>query len=148
MIGQLPPEAKAVIEHRVAELGCPAVYPEPATMKQNAQELEGEGRKGKGERRDGVKDSPSPHLPIPPFPHSPVTPTSFPHWVESQGIRYPLPLPGEIQLHNSALAIAALQILRQQGWKISDGAIADGMAKNPMARPPAMVHLAWAQNSD
>jgi dihydrofolate synthase/folylpolyglutamate synthase len=40
-----------------------------------------------------------------------------------------LPLLGEIQLTNSALALAALQILQQQGWQISAHAIANGMAK-------------------
>ncbi len=49
-------------------------------------------------------------------------------WVEYEGIRYPLPLWGEFQLMNSALAIASLQILQQQGWKISENAIASGMA--------------------
>ena len=46
-----------------------------------------------------------------------------------QGIEYPLPLPGEVQLTNSALAIAACQILQQQGWKISTEAIQTGMSK-------------------
>lgn len=45
------------------------------------------------------------------------------------GIEYPLPLLGEIQLNNSAIALAALQILQQQGWEISPQAIANGMAK-------------------
>ena len=49
-------------------------------------------------------------------------------WAEYEGIRYPLPLWGEFQLMNSALAIASLQILQQQGWKISEEAIASGMA--------------------
>ena len=48
---------------------------------------------------------------------------------EYQGIKYPLPLLGDIQLSNSAIAIASIQILRQQGWKITDQAITSGMAK-------------------
>ena len=44
-------------------------------------------------------------------------------------IEYPLPLPGEVQLTNSALAIAALQILQQQGWNIPTTAIQKGMGK-------------------
>jgi len=44
-------------------------------------------------------------------------------------IKYPLPLLGDIQLMNSALAIAALQILQHQGWKITAEAIANGMGK-------------------
>jgi dihydrofolate synthase / folylpolyglutamate synthase len=43
--------------------------------------------------------------------------------------KYPLPLPGDHQLINSALAIATLNILRQQGWVIEDKAIVEGMAK-------------------
>ncbi|MEP0958907.1 folylpolyglutamate synthase/dihydrofolate synthase family protein [Microcoleus sp. FACHB-1515] len=42
-------------------------------------------------------------------------------------ITYPLPLLGSHQLINSSLAIATLQILRQQGWQISDQAIGQGM---------------------
>jgi len=45
------------------------------------------------------------------------------------GVTYPLPLLGQFQLANSALAIAALQVLQQQGWQISPTAIAAGMAK-------------------
>ncbi|MBW4574778.1 MAG: bifunctional folylpolyglutamate synthase/dihydrofolate synthase [Aphanothece sp. CMT-3BRIN-NPC111] len=86
VVGLLPPEAKAVIAQKIAQLGCPAVWPQPARQI-------GEG------------------------------------WAEYQGIKYPLPLLGDIQLINSALAIAALQILCSQGWKISEQAIAAGMAK-------------------
>ena len=44
-------------------------------------------------------------------------------------IEYPLSLPGEVQLTNSALAIAALKILQQQGWNIPTKAIQQGMEK-------------------
>ena len=50
-------------------------------------------------------------------------------WARYQGIKYPLPLPGDVQLSNSALASAALQILQQQGWPIGLEAIQAGMAK-------------------
>ncbi|MFB8792388.1 MAG: hypothetical protein U7123_26960, partial [Potamolinea sp.] len=50
-------------------------------------------------------------------------------WAEYEGIKYPLPLLGEMQLSNSALAIACLQILQQQGWKIPPEAITNGMSK-------------------
>lgn len=50
-------------------------------------------------------------------------------WAYYEGIEYPLPLLGAIQLSNSALALAALQILQQQGWNISKSAIVAGMAK-------------------
>ncbi len=46
-----------------------------------------------------------------------------------QGINYPLPLQGNIQLTNSALAIATLKTLQSKGWQIPLKAIQDGMAK-------------------
>jgi dihydrofolate synthase/folylpolyglutamate synthase len=48
-------------------------------------------------------------------------------WAEAGGIQYPLSLLGEMQLTNSAIAIALLRVLRQAGWKISDDAIVRGM---------------------
>ncbi len=92
VIGSLPPEALAVAEKRIQELGCPAIFPSPAIELKTAETQRTQ------------------------------------RWVEYEGIRYPLPLWGEFQLMNSALAIASLQILQQQGWKISEAAIASGMA--------------------
>lgn len=43
-------------------------------------------------------------------------------------MQYQLPLEGAIQRQNSALAIAAIQRLHEQGWEISDAAIAKGIA--------------------
>ncbi len=48
---------------------------------------------------------------------------------EEKTIKYSLPLKGEIQLINSALAIAALGIIQEQGWQISEKAIVEGIAK-------------------
>jgi dihydrofolate synthase/folylpolyglutamate synthase len=90
VIGQLPPEAKAVVDCRVAALNCPVVYPKAATLVE-------------------------------------------PGWAEFRGIRYPLALQGDIQLQNSAVAIAALQFLQAQGWRISDAAIVEGMANTRWA---------------
>ncbi len=50
-------------------------------------------------------------------------------WANYQGIRYPLPLLGHFQLFNSALAIAAIQELRQQGWSISQESLEQGMGQ-------------------
>jgi dihydrofolate synthase / folylpolyglutamate synthase len=56
-------------------------------------------------------------------------------WAEYQNIensaliKYPLPLQGQIQLTNSALALAALEILQKQGWQIPEVAIVNGIAK-------------------
>jgi dihydrofolate synthase / folylpolyglutamate synthase len=49
-------------------------------------------------------------------------------WAEFDGVKYPLALLGEMQLTNSAIAIATIQTLRQAGWQISDAAIVEGMA--------------------
>ena len=62
-----------------------------------------------------------------------VEPAKFSHhnsgYAQYQGIEYPLPLLGEVQLSNSALAMASIQILQQKGWKISTAAIQAGMKK-------------------
>jgi dihydrofolate synthase / folylpolyglutamate synthase len=50
-------------------------------------------------------------------------------WAIASDISYPLPLLGDVQLVNSSLAIAALKILQQQGWAISNAAIQTGMAQ-------------------
>ncbi|MBD1825705.1 bifunctional folylpolyglutamate synthase/dihydrofolate synthase [Cyanobacteria bacterium FACHB-DQ100] len=89
VIGQLPDEAASVIDRRIADLNCPAVYPEPAKLS------------------DG--------------------------WAHQGTLKYQLPLQGDIQLHNSALAIAAIQLLRQQNWNISDSAIVNGIRNTKWA---------------
>jgi dihydrofolate synthase/folylpolyglutamate synthase len=45
-----------------------------------------------------------------------------------QGFEYPLPLLGNHQLINSAVAIATIQSLRNQGWEISDEVMRQGLA--------------------
>lgn len=60
---------------------------------------------------------------------------------DSTIIKYPLPLQGQIQLNNSALALASLEILQQQGWHISEEAIAQGMAKTKW--PGRMQWINW-----
>ncbi len=50
-------------------------------------------------------------------------------WAVTDGLSYPLPLLGDMQLMNSALAIATLKILREQGWKLTDVAVQAGMAQ-------------------
>ncbi|MGF1568181.1 MAG: bifunctional folylpolyglutamate synthase/dihydrofolate synthase [Nodosilinea sp.] len=47
----------------------------------------------------------------------------------NETLTYPLPFPGEHQLSNSAVAIAALYRLREQGWDIPAAAIVHGMAQ-------------------
>lgn len=50
-------------------------------------------------------------------------------WAKYQDLEYPLPLLGEVQLSNSAIAIATIKNLQQQGWKIPELAIQTGMNK-------------------
>lgn len=109
VIGQLPPEAKAVVEGRVKELDCPSVWIKPAV------ELPQPSQGGEGE--------------ISSLTQGEIKREFHARWAEYEGIQYPLPLLGDIQLSNSAIAIATVQILRSQGWKITDAAIHNGMAK-------------------
>jgi dihydrofolate synthase/folylpolyglutamate synthase len=88
IIGQLPPEAAAVVKSRLVELNCPSVWVEGAKPLESDQS-----------------------------------------WAIYQDISYPLPLKGEIQLLNSAIAIATLQILQQQGFNLTTSQIQAGMAK-------------------
>ncbi|MBE9005933.1 bifunctional folylpolyglutamate synthase/dihydrofolate synthase [Fortiea sp. LEGE XX443] len=64
-----------------------------------------------------------------------------PGWAEYHTLQYPLPLQGQIQLTNSALALATLEILQQQGWQIPTSAIINGMAKTKW--PGRMQWLTW-----
>jgi dihydrofolate synthase / folylpolyglutamate synthase len=72
---------------------------------------------------------------------------SHPGWAEYQSIhnskliKYPLPLQGQIQLTNSALALATLEILQQKDWQISEEAIINGMAKTKW--PGRMQWVNW-----
>ena len=50
-------------------------------------------------------------------------------WAKFANIEYPLPLLGDVQLTNSAIAITAIKILQQQGWVIPELAIQTGMNK-------------------
>lgn len=113
VVGQLPPEAKAVVEQRINELGCPTVWVKPAV------ELPPPTSPYQGGEQEALL----------PLTERGTTGGFRMHWAEYEGIQYPLPLLGEIQLSNSAIAIATLQILRSQGWHIPEKAIASGMAK-------------------
>ncbi len=50
-----------------------------------------------------------------------------------RGIEYSLSLAGAMQLTNSAVALAALQVLREQGWQISEAALTSGLAQTRWA---------------
>ena len=80
---------------------------------------------------------------IAPQPAAEITPG----WAEyqtienAQIIKYPLPLQGQIQLTNSALALAALEIIQKQGWEISPEAIINGISKTQW--PGRMQWVTW-----
>jgi dihydrofolate synthase / folylpolyglutamate synthase len=112
VIGPLPPEAASVVYRRAAELNCVTVYP-PAAIDLGDSWAEYRGIEEYEVEEPDATDDPDDR--------------SYVHLLRS--IRYQLPLQGKIQLQNSALAIAALQILREQGWQISDEAIIEGIAK-------------------
>jgi dihydrofolate synthase / folylpolyglutamate synthase len=99
IIGTLPPDAVAVVKERIAALDCPAVWVKPAVT-----------------------------IPIPDLQAIPSLSIDRLPWAEFDGIKYPLALRGEMQLTNSALAIATIQTLRQTKWQIGDAAIISGMA--------------------
>ncbi len=64
-----------------------------------------------------------------------------PGWAIWQGIEYPLPLAGEMQRVNSAIAIATLQELTKQGWHIPLEAIKTGMAQTRW--PGRLQWVSW-----
>ncbi len=121
VIGQLPPEAKAVVEQRIKELGCPAVWVKPAVeLPPLASPDQGGKQEDLASPDQGGEQEKN---------HALIKGKLQNSWAVYEGIKYPLPLLGEIQLSNSAIAIATLQLLRSQGWQISEEAIASGMAK-------------------
>ena len=67
-------------------------------------------------------------------------PNSKVRWAKYGDIKYPLPLLGEVQLSNSAIAIATVKILQQQGWNIPELAIQTGMNKTRW-----LGRLQWTQ---
>jgi len=64
-------------------------------------------------------------------------------WATYQNIEYPLPNLGNIQLSNSAIAVSTIQILQQNGWKITSEAISTGMKKTLW-----LGRLQWVEYGD
>jgi dihydrofolate synthase/folylpolyglutamate synthase len=143
VVGQLPAAAQAVVRSRSSELDCPVIWVEPArqiapgwaVLEQGSLGAEEQRSRGAEEQRgQGDKGE----VPITNHPNYqlPIHPSSYPFGEASyilHPFKYPLPFLGEMQLSNSALAIAALQILQQQGWEISESEIVNGMAKTKWA---------------
>ena len=112
VIGELPESARIVVEKRIQELDCPATWVKPAIdLGQGLAEYH-------------------------PHPEISVNPRS-----SAVKIKYQLPLLGKIQLMNSAIAIATLQTLQNQGWQISPTAIENGIAKTQW--PGRLQQTTW-----
>ncbi len=121
VIGQIPSQAAAVVNRRALELNCPTIYPQPA------KDLGGGWAEYQGMEEYELKLE-----------------TGEEGSIELiKSFQYQLPLQGAIQLQNSALAIAALQLLRQDGWEFSDEAITDGIANTKWAG-----RLQWSTYND
>lgn len=114
IIAPQPAEAIAVLQHRLTALTCPVVWVKPSVeLQQGWAEFSGETQAQKQDQKSEISKSYSLH------------PASF----ILHPVQYPLPLPGLHQLTNSALAVATLQVLQQQGWNISEKQIVQGLAK-------------------
>lgn len=100
-IAPQPPEAEAVLKQRIAELDCPAVWVSPALDIGEGWAMY-QGWEPQKQSLSAMRQAVS--------------------------LQYALPLLGAHQLTNSAVAIAALHLLRAQGWNIADEAIATGIA--------------------
>jgi len=123
VIGQLPAEAASVVHRRLSALGCMAVYPQPALDRGN----------GWAEYR-GMEEYPI-DLDQSDLERLQAIGAEPDEIIASSEVQiiYRLPLQGAFQRQNSAMAIAAMLILRSQGWKISDEAITGGIAKTQWA---------------
>nr|WP_201280261.1 folylpolyglutamate synthase/dihydrofolate synthase family protein [Hassalia byssoidea] len=112
VVGILPPDAEKVVRSRTLELQCPYIVPQPARQISPGW---AEYQQAPETRATGVGDKGDNFLVA-------SSENRF-------SIKYRLPLEGQIQLANSSLAIAALEILQQKGWQISQEAIINGIAK-------------------
>ncbi|MEQ9486115.1 bifunctional folylpolyglutamate synthase/dihydrofolate synthase [Coleofasciculus sp. F4-SAH-05] len=130
IIAHLPPEANVVVQSRIEALNCPVTWVESA-KEFNRQNVV---RAGFEQRLSSIATPKSLNPPLQ------TQNSDSPLWASYEGIIYPLPLLGEIQLTNSAVAIATLQSLVNQGWHIPDSAIVSGMAKTQW-----LGRLQWTQ---
>ncbi|MEA5573986.1 folylpolyglutamate synthase/dihydrofolate synthase family protein [Calothrix sp. UHCC 0171] len=100
MMGQLPPDAEQVVFARATELDCQIFQPQAAAKITNLV--------------DNL---------VPMAEYKSI-------FSPEKTITYPLALAGQIQLANSALALATLEVLQHQGWsQITETAMIQGMGK-------------------
>ncbi|PHJ66066.1 folylpolyglutamate synthase [Nostoc linckia z18] len=135
VVGKLPPDAEEMVRSRALELQCPIFTPQPA--RQIATGWAEYERGGDGETCTEQSRSMGRLVLSKAEVWGDGGSEESPH----KSIKYPLPLAGQIQLNNSALALTALEILQQQGWHISQTAIKNGMAKTRW--PGRMQWTSW-----
>jgi dihydrofolate synthase / folylpolyglutamate synthase len=89
IVGDLPQEAREVVENKIKILNCPHIWVK------SAEKITRNGE----------------------------------NWAKYQDIEYPLSLKGDIQLQNSALAIATVKMLQNKGWNLNLETIQKAMKK-------------------
>ncbi len=67
------------------------------------------------------------------------------NWAQWREVIYPLPLLGDVQLMNSALAVATLAVLQEKGWDIPETAISWGMSSTQWKG--RLQWLKWRNNN-
>ncbi|MEE3715599.1 folylpolyglutamate synthase/dihydrofolate synthase family protein [Tumidithrix elongata RA019] len=100
VIGELPPEAVAVMRDKVEANHCPVTWVHGATAINSTA-----------------------------FSSESTLDSSLENLAVWEGITYPLPLLGKHQLMNSAIALGTIQALRTQGWEIPESAVTEGMRR-------------------
>lgn len=121
VIGPMPPEAAEAITRQADMVGAPLTWVKPAVLIDRPLiDFSAADRSPMAE----LDREPKPESPQ---PESSINPDDLP-WAKAGSIAYPLALTGAIQQTNSAIAIALIEQLRDQGWQISDRAIQTGMA--------------------
>ncbi|WP_293126043.1 folylpolyglutamate synthase/dihydrofolate synthase family protein [Microcoleus sp. bin38.metabat.b11b12b14.051] len=112
VVGELPESARLVVERRIKKLECPAVWVKPA------MDL--------GDRF--AEYHPNPEI-------------SVNSGSSAVKIKYKLPLLGQVQLMNSAIALATIHTLQNLGWQISPTAITNGIAQTQW--PGRLQRTTW-----
>lgn len=103
VIGEMPSEASAVISRKAYESYSPMSFPKPAIAQGNGWAIYD------GFELFDIEDEGVALVP--------------------RTLTFEMPLQGNVQLSNVSLAVTAILLLRQDGWEISDEAIATGIAK-------------------
>lgn len=116
IIGPVSPAAQTVIEQRIHALHCSSTWVSPS--------------KDLGNNRFEYFSS----IKQPPIPSSP-------HDKGITGLKYSLSLHGDYQRTNSAIAIATIAALQQQGWTIAPAHIQQGLADTQW--PGRLQWLTW-----